>query len=128
MLRPEYAFRISAFSEDGLPVEPTRKGMKYGSKFDTLKEYSDAAINKAGRRPPYWDIASPPSQFSDSGENIPPPEELFNLSKPGKYTMTIEAACFACRYFPPPPGDNATNYYLVKFPPVKLTVIKERKK
>lgn len=121
ILRPEYGFRISASTETGEQIQPTHKGAKYGKNFDALKGYDDEAIP-----PQRWKvIASLPNSNSGYGMPMPAPDELFKFKKPGKYIMTIEAACFASRDFPPRAGDKSTNYYLVKFPPVKLQVVKK---
>lgn len=119
-LRPEYGFRISAATETGEPVKPTHKGAKYGKNFDALKGYDDEAIP-----PQRWKtVAGLPNSYHGYGARMPAPDELFNFKKPGKYTMTIEAACFPNRYFPPHPRPK-TNCYLVKFPPVKIQVVKK---
>lgn len=125
ILRPEYEFRFSAFSESGEAVELTHKGAKYGRHFDDLKTVDRDAIAMNNRGTPMRNIAIPPGSWIPLGTPMFTPDELFNFNKPGKYTMTIEAACFASRDFPPRPMPPATNYYLVKFPPVKIQVVKK---
>jgi hypothetical protein len=126
ILQPQYGFRFSMSSESGEVVMPSRKGAKYGSNFDNLKIFDADYIDTAGRRYPYWNVTAR-VDFPEVGKRIPPPDDLFDFKKPGKYIMTIEAACFASRYYPPHPGDQSTNYYLVKFPSVRLTVVKKEK-
>jgi hypothetical protein len=125
ILRPEYGFRFSAISEDGEMIEPTRQGAKYGKKFDDLKTVDREAIAMNNRGTPMRDIAGPHNSWIPVGTPMFTPDELFKFKTPGKYTITIEAACFASQEWPPRPTPPMTNYYLAKFPPVKLTVIKK---
>ena len=122
ILQPQYGFKISASSESGEVVMPGIKGVKYGSNFDSLKIFDTNHIDTTGRRYPYWSVTAS-VDVPEIGRRISPPDELFDLKKPGKYTMTIETACFVCRDYPP--RYKSTNYFLVKFPPVTLQVIKK---
>jgi hypothetical protein len=128
MLRPQYEFRFSAVSENGEDVEVTHLGAKYGRYFDDLKSVDNDAIAMNNRRTFMRSIADVYGSDIDLGTAMLTPDELFRFKKPGKYTMTVEAACFASRDFPPKLGSIKTNYYLVKFPPVKLQIIKEEAK
>jgi hypothetical protein len=125
-LRPEYGFRLSAATENGKPVELTSRGAKYGRNFDELTGYEKNAIDPSlgGGRSPHWFVIGPSSDRPMFG-SLPSPDELFNLKEPGQYTMSIETACYLKGDYTLK-IDNPTNYCLVKFPPVKLTVIKQR--
>jgi hypothetical protein len=131
VLKPEYGFRISAVTENGMPVEPTSEGAKYGRSFNDLKGFDKQAIDPTRNKPhysymPHFDIVGPTSD-APRFDKIATPDELFTFQKPGKYTITIETACFLKDDYMPHINSNTTNYYLVKSPPppVKLTVIKK---
>ena len=128
-LKPEYGFRMSAVTENGEPVSPTSKGSRYGKSFDQLKGFDKKAIDPTRNVPhysymPHFCIVGPTNE-TPSFEAIATPDELFNFTKPGKYTMTIETACFAKGDYMPNINSSTTNYSLVKFPPVRLQVIKK---
>jgi len=119
ILRPEYQFHFFMLAENGDVVEPTRQGAKYGRLYDDLKTldwHNTIGINNRGD--PMRDIAGIPDR-PGTPFSIPSPDDLFKIPKPGKYTLTIQAACFASREWPP-----QTNYDLIKLPPVRLTIIK----
>lgn len=121
MLRPEYGYRILARSEDGQVVKPTRLGASYGEKFDKIKGYDEALDWTRGHGGnsvrPFMDYAH--RDLPSLDRIFPSPQELFNFDKPGKYTMWIELQCLSRSFLP-----NATNIYLVRFPPIQLQVIK----
>jgi hypothetical protein len=126
VLKPEYQFKFNLVTESGVNVKPTRVGANYGMRFAELNTVVPAAIEMNNRGTPMHDIALLPDLSSGYGPSIPAPEKLFSLKKPGKYTMTIEAACFASKDYPPGNrGPLISNYSLVQFPPVKLTIIKK---
>jgi hypothetical protein len=122
ILRSEYGYRILCKSEAGEQVKPTRLGARYGAKYDELKEYNNNALdwtvgngNNANR--PFWAMV-----YHDQPSLtriFPPPDQLFNFDKPGKYTLWIELQCFARPYLPYP-----SNLYIVRLPAAKLQVIK----
>jgi hypothetical protein len=119
-LLPEFAFRISAVSTSGECVRLTRKGSKYGRHFGEINGF-DKRMIETSRRGPYWTLVAPQDSVPESSNRFPPPDELFDFERPGKYTVTIQAACLASpRIFPL----RTTNFCLVKFPPVKLQITK----
>jgi hypothetical protein len=126
MLRPEYGYRVSATSESGVLMEKTWKGREYGAKCDEVKGYLERAIDTSRGSPGFhWHFATQPETEDEFhlSQQLSAPSELFRMDKPGKYTVRIEAQCL-CRPFPP----RTTNFYVVRFPPVLLPVIKEGKK
>lgn len=128
LLRPEYGLRISAIGEDGRLVEPTAMGSKLGRHFDDLKGFDKKAIdpNHGKSHDPFFNSqeVTPPYTTAIIEYSISPPDQLFNFKTPGKYVVTIETACFLSRDFIPQIQNNSTNYDLIKFPPVKLQIIK----
>ena len=128
LLRSEYGLRISAIGEDGRPVELTAMGSKLGRHFNDLKGFDKKAIdpNHGKSRDPFLNPqdVTPPYTPSIINYLISPPDQLFNFKTPGKYIVTIETACFLSRDFIPHILNSSTNYDLIKFPPVKLTVVK----
>jgi hypothetical protein len=130
LLRPEYGLRISVVNEKGETVAPTRQGAKFGRYFDVLKGFNKDAIDptkgKAHGRAPNWQVVGPRDDISFLGSfAIPAPDELFDFKTAGKYVVKIETACFLKQDFIPNIRSDTTNYTLVKFPPVKLQVIKK---
>lgn len=125
ILLPEFGFRISAFAENGDKVELSHQGARFGKRFADLEGYDKRAIDTSRSKPPHWYIAAPSDTMPTLESTIPSPDDLFNFSHSGRYTMIVEASCFLGKRFPPPAGSHATNYVLVKFPPVKLQIIKE---
>lgn len=129
-LAPDYGYRLSARSEDGQLVQTTELGTQCGKKFDKANDYGINAFDRSGA---YYDgnilrhaygggysyrtlaIRDEPALQAV----FPPPQDLFNFEKPGNYTLWIEYQCF---YRPFPPA--STNLYLVRFPPLKLQVLK----
>jgi len=92
-LAPEYAFRISARSEDGEVVGTTKLGASYGKRFDEVNGYDKNELDRsgvfyegcaihhyyAGGRP-FWTIARPHAPTSVQ-KVFPPPGELFKFNK-----------------------------------------------
>lgn len=124
MLRPEYGCRLFAKSEDGKEVQLTRTGKHYGEKFDAVKAYNKDLLDwtlvpgRYNPKTPCRTIARHDIPYIS--RIFPAPQKLFNFEKPGKYTMWIEL-----QYFARPDLPHSTNLYLVRFQPVKLTVIKK---
>lgn len=127
MPRPEYGFKISAISEAGTPVELSIEGAKYGRFFDNLKGYDKKVVDKSYGRHPYWLIVGP-SCDNPTTRIFGIPDKLFIFTKPGKYFVRIETACFLKGDYLPHINSNTTNYNLIKFPPVQLTVINKGQK
>ena len=120
ILRPEYQFHFFMLAENGDVVEPTRQGAKYGRLYDDLKTldwHNTIGIDNRGNY--IYGPADIPYHHPGPATSIPSPDDLFKIPKPGKYTLTIQAACFASRDWPP-----QTNYDLIKLPPVRLNIIK----
>jgi hypothetical protein len=137
-LAPEYAYRISAKSENGEAIAATRLGARWGRKFVQVAaydkrtldwssadyvEYSERGKTSLGRSRiyaggrPFWTVAH--QALPNIEKVFPPPEYLFKFEKPGRYTLYVETQCFSR-----PLSAGATNLYLVRFPPVKLSVFK----
>jgi len=116
-LEPEYAYRLLLRDEDGEVVAPTSVGNRYGKKFDALKVYDKSAVTESRS---YRVVAAPASP----GSVLPAPQDLFKLTKPGRYTLFVEAQCFYGSF----PGTYPfTNLYPLRFPPVKLPIVKREK-
>lgn len=127
LLRPEYSCIISAKSEAGEPVEPTKLGAIYGIKYSEVKGYDKSKLDMSRRKGefhpdherPYVIGAAP--HFSGLPRYLPAPEELFVFNKPGKYKMWVELQVFCSQ-----PQSKSIN--LVKFQPVELSFIKKEKR
>jgi hypothetical protein len=124
MLRPEYGYRLFAISEDNKKVQLTRTGEKYGKKFNDIKGFNKSVLDWT-RVPGRYNPDNPCRTYARHdmpyiSRIFPAPQDIFNFEKPGKYAMWIEL-----QYFARPALPGSTNLNLIKFPPVKLTVIKK---
>lgn len=125
-LKKEFGYVISASSADGLKVEKTRQGLKYGSKIADCKGWEEKQFDKSNgqgnlRGAPYVSVAR--ISAINYSRQLPSPEELFNFEKPGKYFVSIEVQCLAGPYS----ASNPTNVCVIRFPPVILQVIKHER-
>ena len=124
-LNDEYGCSISVKSESGQDVARTSNGQEYGGKFLKVTsfdrkqlDYSNGRGN-GGYQSPYLNVAAVRGVFLS--RELPPLEKLFKFDKPGRYIVLIQLQCFVGPY-----GEsNATNVNLVRFPLVKLQVIKK---
>jgi len=118
MLRPEYGYELSAKSESGELVRKTRLGASYGGKFTEIKGFdrSKLDMSKTGRINPYSTYAS--RNFSIT-RSLPPPDALFELKKPGRYTVQV-----ALQFYCWPRSAVSNDVWLVRLKPVNLNVIK----
>lgn len=122
MLAPEYGYKLVATSAEGVAVRPTKLGARYGVKFDKVKVGDNDALDwtsdgtyNGGR--PFWTVA--PQQVPALSRKLPPPDQLFVLEKPGKYTVSVTVQVILR---PQTPG--STNRYIARFPPVNLEIVK----
>jgi len=116
MLSPEYGYRIGATNETGQKVEKTRMGRRYGFRFDEVKaSYEDLldmtpSLGNAGSRP-YWTRAF--EDIPSLSRQLPAPQDLFKMDKPGVYEITLEVQCLYSDEIRP-----------IRFAPVTLRVVK----
>jgi len=114
-LKPEYEYRLLMSDESGNVIPPKPVGARYGEKFNALKGFNASAVT---RDRAFVSIATP--EFPPPNKlTFPAPEVLFRLEKAGRYTLFVEAQCF-CGSFP----HTSTNLYLIRFPPVRIPVVK----
>lgn len=125
MLRPEYGYRFFATAENGAIVEPTALGRQYGSKFGTAHGFDSEVVGMThdyNHNKYYWTYA--PTLVPALDQLLPAADKLFRFNKPGRYTMRVTLECL-CRPGPQPPMNSyPSNFCLVKFPTVTLTVVK----
>lgn len=118
VLAPEYGFDIWAVDDQGVPLEMTRRGARFGSELQSVKSYSRNQLG-TGRRgrglPQYMAFAR---KAPDFGMKFPAPRSLFKFPKPGTYTMYVRAQVWAY-----PNSGSVTNASLVRLPPVKLQIL-----
>jgi len=118
VLAPEYGFDIWAVDDQGVPLQMTRRGAKFGSELQSVQGYSRSQLG-TGRRgrglPPYRTFARNVPEF---GMKFPAPISLFKFPKPGTYSMYLRAQVWAYPY-----RGSVTNASLVRLPPVKLQIL-----
>ena len=126
MLDPAYGCKLALNARDGRSLPLSKLGKFYGKHFDNVSKYDKEELDETtstwdrpfDREFPYLTKAS--TQFSLT-RGLPPPENLFKISEPGNYTMTVQMQVWACS------SDHKSQKSLVKFSPVEITVVKIKK-
>jgi hypothetical protein len=106
-----YGTKINMTDSNGKDVSKTALGKRFGSKFDSLHLITDSKVGNTealGNSYPNGDPLF-----------LPKPNELFQMDKPGIYTLEIQMQMF--RYVPSyDPVERSKT--LFKFSPVKIQV------
>lgn len=124
-LDPAYSTRINLTDSNGNEVSKTESGSRFGTKFDDYKRYSQG-------RPYPFDISSesftnnlgmggarPFSDYPVGPLVSLTPADLFNIKKPGTYTLKIQMQAFLIHR-----DSNTWNPQFIRFSPIKLKVVK----
>lgn len=111
----KYGLRIKMIDSEGNEVPKTALGERCGSKFDSLRLITDSNVGRTTAQGSYKD--------NPHGETIflRKPDELFQMDKPGIYTLEIQMQMF--RYVPSyDPVERSKD--LFRFSPIKIKVEK----
>ncbi|HWY31337.1 MAG TPA: hypothetical protein VNX46_11300 [Candidatus Acidoferrum sp.] len=125
-LKEEYGCIISAKSESGEDIEKTPSGDKFGKRFLDVVAFDKSQLDltkgrgNGGPQFPYISVAAPDGGIFS--RDIPPLESLFEFDKPGQFVVSIQLQCFVGPYG----KSTSTSVHLVRFPPVKIHVIKQK--
>jgi hypothetical protein len=124
-LKREYSCRLQLSDEAGKNVLPSKTGKEYGRKFSGLTIDSSDAVERistsgTGANRPKMALVS---EFSHARGQLPPPEVLFNIGKPGHYILKLELQVFEQRRN----GTNVINSVL-RFSPILIPLLKEAPK
>jgi hypothetical protein len=113
----KYGIRIKMTDSEGNEVPKTALGGRCGSKFDNLRLITDFKVGNTVAQGSYKDNPG------GRGETIflRKPDELFQMNKPGVYTLEIQMQMF--RYLPSyDPVERSKG--LFRFSPIKIKVEK----
>ena len=85
-----HCIKMNMTDSDGNEIQQTELGERFGSRFDQLKTFSDikypAPVMAAGAYKDNWGLGG--------GHLLPTPEQLFQIRKPGIYTLVIQMQMF----------------------------------
>jgi hypothetical protein len=126
---PPYGIKIRMWGADGQDVPKTALGKTFGSKWDsTWDSFQDSLVEGKGEGPGYHDRrrtgVSAWGPFTNNpglggGKLLPAPKDLFRMDKPGVYTLEIQMQMARVNM-----GTNQLTRRLVRFSPVRITVVK----
>jgi hypothetical protein len=124
-LKKEYFCRLQLLDEQGNNIPLTALGENFGAHFLELTNFSLEALEtrpstKSTYEPfKYWITRRTGNEI----EQLPAPEELFQIPGPGQYTLRLQFQVFE-NY--KPPGGGRTEYHrLLRMPSVEIPVKKE---
>jgi hypothetical protein len=115
-----YGMKIKMTGQDGKEVSKTDLGEIYGLKWDQLHSYKDSRLNGAFASGPYQ-----PELGAEGGQFLPAPDDLFEMDKPGIYTLEIQMQMFRHTGSTDPEDEYR---HLIRFSPVKIKVEKPNEK
>jgi len=100
---------------DGREVSKTSLGQQYGSKWNNLHTFKDTRVGIIAAEEVYAN-----NPWLGGGKLLATPQELFEIGKPGIYTLELEMQMFRII------RNNTTNWprERFQFPPVKIKVEK----
>jgi len=126
---PAYGIKIRMWGGDGQDVPKTALGKTFGSKWDsTWDSFQDSLVEGKGEGPGYHNRrragVSAWGPFTNNpglggGKLLPAPKDLFQMDKPGVYTLEIQMQMARVNK-----GTNQLTRQLVRFSPIKLKVQK----
>jgi hypothetical protein len=108
-----YSLKIKLTDTNGVELAKTKRGEVFGARFDQLRKITDSKVTPV--------LAWGPFQNDSLGRLFPTPAELFQIEKPGIYTLEIQMQMF--RYVPSyDPVERSKT--LFRFSPIKIKVEK----
>ncbi len=112
-----YGMKIKMIDSGGKEIPKTARGERFGSKFDSLRLITDSKVGNTDALGNPYPKGNP--LF------LPKPEELFQMDKPGVYTLEIQMQMFRYVASYDPVERSKT---LFRFSPVKIKVEKPPEK
>ena len=113
-LDPAYGVRIKMTDLDGKEIVKTSLGSHFGSKFDRLHNFTETQTYPCIAEGAYKD-----NQELGGAKQLLTPKDLFQIQKPGIYTLTIEMQMFRVLK-----NTNQWSRKLVHFSPIRIRVEK----
>jgi hypothetical protein len=113
----KYGMKIKMTEPNGKEVSKTSFGKTCGSKWNQLYSYKDSRLSGISAAGPY--------QPEFGGQFLPAPNELFEMDKPGIYTLEIQMQMFRHTGSTDPDEQHRN---LIQFSPVKIKVEKPMEK
>jgi len=86
---PSYGVKVKMIGADGVEVPKTRLGKTFGSKWDRLHSYKDDHLRPVEAQGHYDARGG-----GYGGPFLPSPVDLFEMKKPGTYTLEMEIQLF----------------------------------
>jgi len=111
-----YGTKIKMTDSEGKKVSKTSLGKRFGSRFDSLHLITDSKVGSTEAWGSYKD-----NPGLGGALFLPKPEELFQMDKPGIYTLEIQMQMFRYASSYDPVERSKT---LFRFSPVKIKVEK----
>lgn len=110
-----YGLKMKLIDSKGELVAKTKEGKRAGSLFNDLGNMDNTRLTRVYA----WGSFQENAGFG-GGKFLPPPVDLFRISKPGLYKLVVEMQMFR----PWTVGLSSNRPTLIRFPPVELTVEK----
>ncbi len=112
-----YSLKIMLTDTNEVEMPKTARGKEFGTRFDQLHKITDSKVAPV--------LACGPFQDNGLGKLFLKPSELFQIEKPGIYTLEIQMQMF--RYVPSyDPVERSKT--LFRFSPIKIKVEKPKDK
>lgn len=121
---PAFSIKIKMTGPDGREVPKTDLGSGYGTKFDKVRRFEDTIDQgQVGYHAPHTGVIFASGMYVASegvasGPLLPSPQQLFEMSAPGKYKLEIEMQMFQVVK-----GTNWTRK-LLRFERIEIPVVK----
>jgi hypothetical protein len=123
---PNYGIKIKMFGPDGNEVTKTKLGESFGLNFDQVHSYKDVIhTGLMGYHSSHMGGIEAQGRYDErdgpllSGPLLPAPKELFQIEKPGIYTLEIQMQMFRVIK-----STNQWTRELIQFSPIKIRVEK----
>lgn len=123
-----YGIKLGMFDAFGKQVPKTKLGESFGVKFDQLHNYQDVISQpKMGYSSTHIGSVLAQGPYDEtapvSGPVLPAPNELFQIEKPGDYTLEIQMQMFLIHK-----DTNVWTRELIRFSPIRIHVTKSSEK
>lgn len=112
---PEYAYQVELFDSNGVAIHKTTLGKKFGTKF------ADFDANFYSKGIPIKHLSARKRETVTESPYLFRPSDLFQIDKPGRYTLQIR---FQILTFPRTgPGRRDFTNDLIRFPPLNYPLV-----
>jgi hypothetical protein len=116
-LKKEFLCQMQLTDEQGNNVPFTSFGENFGARFLQISNYSPEVIQRVPFK--YWITRRQGNEV----ETLPAPEELFQIAKPGHYTLRLQLQVI--EHYKGPSSGRFESSRLLRIPTVEIPVNKE---